>query len=163
MSRPGESTPISGRQLPCQPFFQHGSDLLLQLLEHRNPRSRLAGNERQVCLQVIRLVANNRVRFHKVLSKGNTRPSTIFRTSHFSAAEFPVSVPPLGDYRGRNGRRGRQQPSCKSLSNQLENRLPVFNNRLQPREPPHLREINSPETQPRNQNIDPVSEWLVPP
>src|SRR6267142_3849755 len=88
-------------------------------------------------------------------------PSTAIHASHPSAAKILFSVPPLGDGLGRGQRRRRVQSSPKSLSNQFENHPSVFRNRLQPRKPPHLRKINSPETQTRKQNVDPVPQRLV--
>src|SRR6185437_9613839 len=54
------------------------------------------------------------------------------------------------------------QPSSEqSLLYQLENCVPTFENRFQPCEAAHLREINSPETEASNKYVDAITEGLV--
>ena len=65
----------------------------------------------------------------------------------------------LCDLLGRDRRR--VQPSSEPLLYEFENCAPIFENRFQPCEAPHLRKINSPETEACDKDVDAITQRLV--
>src|SRR5438132_9161823 len=72
-----------------------------------------------------------------------------------------ASMRPLCDWLGRDRRHGGVQPWSESLPYQSEYCAPIFENRFHPCEAPHLRKINSPETEACDKDVDAITQWLV--
>src|SRR6185312_13597923 len=109
-------------------------------------------------------LCHENVRFHSIpkafrtLLRALLSKNSVVRSNLCVAAGLRESVPGWLD---RRRCRGGMQPSAESLLYKLRDRAPVFDRYLQPRKAPHLREINSPETQSRDKNVDAVTQRLL--
>src|SRR5216684_9023509 len=73
----------------------------------------------------------------------------------------PLSRSFLSPSLARNTRQWRATPGAESLLREVEDGLPILRNHFHPGEAAHLREINSPETEPRDKDVDAITERLV--
>jgi hypothetical protein len=61
----------------------------------------------------------------------------------------------------RDGWHGGVQPTSEPLPYKFENCASIFENRFQPGKAAHLWEINSPEAEPCDKDVDAITERLV--